>query len=155
MSFFAFDRLIFDHAQVYSLIVLCFQNLPQNIFNSSPTPAIWLNRLRNFMKICVTTPKPQNKKIHASSTLLFLSMLQYSHSYEFLFTFFVSDKIGSKVLLGPFSELDYHFQNLRYDVFFGGIWWGIPCKSIHSFICSFIYLFLCSFTTYKMIYITD
>ena len=61
------------------------------------------------MKISVTTPKPQNKKIHASSTLTFLSMLQYSHSYEFLFTFFVSDKIGSKVLSGTFFRIGLSF----------------------------------------------
>ena len=68
--------------------------------------------------------------MHASPTFKFLLMLQYSHSFEYVLIYFVSHKIGLKVLSG-FSELDYHFQKLKYDVFFGVTLRGIPCRQ-HS-----------------------
>ena len=80
------------------------------------------------MKISVTTPKPQNKKIHALSTLTFLSMLQYSHSYEFLFTFFVSDKIGSKVLSGTFFRIGLSFLEAEIWRF---LWWHLVGYSLY------------------------
>ena len=68
MLFLAFYMLISDYMQIYSLIFLCIHNLLQNIFDSSPTPGFLLNRLRYFIKISITTPKPQNQKMHASPT---------------------------------------------------------------------------------------
>ena len=66
--FLAFDRLISDYTQIYSLIMLCIRNVPQNIFDLSPTPGFLLNRLRNFTKISVTTPESPNKITHVSPT---------------------------------------------------------------------------------------
>ena len=105
MFFSAFDRLISDYAYIFSLVTLCIHNPLQNIFVSSPTPRFWLNRLRNFIKISVTTPKPQNLKIHASPISTILSMIQYSHSFELVFIFFVPHKIGLKVLSGTFFRI--------------------------------------------------
>ena len=109
MSFFAFDRLIFNYRQIYSLVIFCVHNLHQNIFDSSPTPGFWLNRLRNFIIISITTPKPQNQKMHASPTLKFLSMLQYSQSFEYMLISFVSHKISLKVLSGTFFRIGLSF----------------------------------------------
>ena len=103
--FLAFDLLISDYTQIYSLVILCIHNLLQNIFDSSPTPGFWLNRLRSFIKISITTPKPQNQKMHASPFLKFLSMLQYSQSFEYVLIYFVSHKIGLKVLSGTFFRI--------------------------------------------------
>ena len=51
MLFLAFDRLIPDYTSIKSLVISCIHNLLQNIFDSSPTPRFWLNRLRNFIII--------------------------------------------------------------------------------------------------------
>ena len=103
--FLTFDRLISDYIQICSLVILYIHNLLQNIFVSSPTPGFWLNWFRNFIKISVTTPKPQNLKMHASPISKFLSMIQYSYSFKFVFIFFVPHKIGLKVLSGTFFRI--------------------------------------------------
>ena len=105
MLFLAFDRLISDFTKIYSLVILCIHNLLQNIFDSSPTPGFWLKRLRNIIKISINTPKTQNQKMHASPTLKFLSMLQYSQSFEYVLIYFVSHKIGLKVLFETFFRI--------------------------------------------------
>ena len=107
--FLAFDRLISDYIQICSLVILYIHNLLQNIFDSSPTPGFWLNRSRNIIKISITTPKPQNQKMHASPTLKFLSMLQYSQSFEYVLIYFVSHKIGLKVHSGTFFRTRLSF----------------------------------------------
>ena len=104
MLFLAFDRLISDYTKIYSLVILCIHNLLQNIFDSNQTPGFWLKRLRNIIKISINTPKPQNQKMHASPTLKFLSMLQYSQSSEYVLIYFVSHKVGIKVLSRTFFQ---------------------------------------------------
>ena len=109
LLFLTFDRLIFCYIQIYSLVILCIHNLLQNIFDSSQTPGFLLNRLKNVIKISITTPKPQNQKMHASPTLKFLSMLRYSQRFEYVLIYFVSHKIGLKVLSGPFFRIGLSF----------------------------------------------
>ena len=103
--------------------ILCIRNLPQNIFDPSPTPGFWHNRLRNLIKISVTTPKPQNQKMNALSTLKFISMLQYSHSFEFLFIYFVPYKIGLKMLSGTFFRIGLSLLE-------AGIWRFLWCHLV-------------------------
>ena len=84
---------------------MVIHNLLQYIFDSSLTPWFWLNRSRNFIKISITTTKPQNQKMHASPTLKSLSMLQYSQSFECVLIYFVSHKIVLKKLSGTFFRI--------------------------------------------------
>ena len=127
MLILAFDRLI------YSLIILCIQNLPQNIFDLSPTPGSWLNRLTNFIKIIVTTPKPPNKTTHTSPTLKFLSLLQNSHSFEFVFIHFVSHKIGLKMLSGTFFRIGLSLLEAEIWRF---LWWHFVGYSLYVLLLS-------------------
>ena len=113
LLFWAFDRLILDNTWIYSLSILCVHNLLQNIFDSSPTPGFLLNRLRNFIKISITTPKPQNQKMHASLTFKFLSMLQYRQSFEYVLIYFASKKVGLKVLSGTFFRIWLSFLKAK------------------------------------------
>ena len=109
LLFLAFDRLILDNTWIYSLSILCVHNLLQNIFDSSPTPGFLLNWLRNFNKISIANSKPQNQEMHTLPTLRFLSMLQYSQSFEYVLIYFVSYKIGLKVLSGTFFKIGLSF----------------------------------------------
>ena len=115
MLFLAFDSLISDYIWIKSLVILWINNLLQNIFDSSLIARLWLKRLRNFIKISVTTSKPANKKMHVSPTFKFLSMpmVHYSCSFEFVLTYFVSYKIGSKILFGTFFRIALSFLEVE------------------------------------------
>ena len=121
--------LFIYYTLIKSLVILCIHNLLKNIFDSSPTPWFWPNMLRNFIKISVTTPKPPNKKMHASPTFKFLSMLQYSYSFKFVLTYFVSYKIGLKVLSGTFFRIGLSFLEAEIWRF---LWWRFVGYSLYS-----------------------